>query len=147
MKTRRNRSLFLVLSLIVAFCLIGFYGCGGGGSDSSSSSGPAAPFNVTGAWSGTWASDNGVDGGIATASLNQDGLTITGTFSITNSICFQTGPVAGTISGTDAIMTASSGNDSVAFTTSNPTASSMSGVYITLKGACTEDTGVFNMTK
>lgn len=55
--------------------------------------------DITGRWSGTWLSRNGVHRGDITFSFIQLGVDLKGTVSLTGSPCFENGKLSGVISG------------------------------------------------
>ena len=79
----------LILCGFVVLAVSGFAGCGGGGGGGGG--GPAA-VDVTGTWTGTWASQNGINTGSIDTTLAQTGNTISGSVTFTGSPCFAGGP-------------------------------------------------------
>ncbi len=102
--------------------------------------------NLTGSWSGSWASSNGIDHGNVSAALIQSGTSVSGTESITESPCISGGSVSGTVSGNNVSFGVVSGPDTVTYTATY-TSTSMSGTYSVTTGACTGDAGTFSMNK
>jgi len=108
--------------------------------------GGQAAIDVTGAWKGTWASSGGVYEGNLAVVLAQNGSSITGTASITGSLCVGSGSVSGTVSGNNVAFGVVSGQDNILFDASY-TSQSISGYYLIIGGSCVGDTGTFSMSK
>ncbi len=83
------------LLAIIFMCMLPLMlSCGGGGGGGEA---PPPTVDVTGTWSGTWASSNDIDHGNLSATLTQSGTSVSGTVSITESPCISSGSVSGTI--------------------------------------------------
>ena len=107
-----------------------------------------AEENLTGTWVGFWDSDEpGYSGGV-TLNLVQEGSTISGTATITNSYCISGGTISGNVEGsivTFGVVSVTEGGDiyfSGAFTSTT-----MSGAYGVTSGECEGDSGSFSLTK
>ena len=131
----RTTALILLFSLAVA-------GCGGGGVIST------PPLNVAGTWSGTWASSRG-SGGTVQAVISQSGTSLSGTATVTGSPCFTSGSISGSVSGNNvAFGVLFGGGQQANFSAAvGSGGTSMSGTYSVSGGACSGDTGSFNLTK
>ena len=84
------------ISLLVLFSFGLWVACGDGDSDSSS---PPA-VDVTGTWTGSWFSNNGVkgvNGGSATLNATQSRASVTGSVSLSGSPCFARGAFSGSV--------------------------------------------------
>lgn len=104
--------------------------------------------NVSGTWSGSWLSDNGVDGGNVTfVSLSQIDSMVTGEVSFTGSPCFSGAALSGVISGETLTGSLRAGSIQVDVD-ATVTGDQMNGTYDTVNaGACTGDTGMFSATR
>jgi uncharacterized protein (TIGR03437 family) len=107
----------------------------------------AALVNVTGTWNGAWSSipDPRAYGGLS-ATLTQNGTTVTGTITLTFSSCIPGGDVSGTISGNTLSLGLFVGPQqpmAIFLGTIDPTGNSILGAYKVYLGACTRDYGVF----
>jgi hypothetical protein len=101
---------------------------------------------AVGTWTGTWLSHTGV-GGDGMLDLTASGGTLMGTVSFTNSPCFSTGSITGTLvqNTFTATVTAGAIDVSVAGTL---VGNQMSGTYDAISaGACTGDTGTLTLTR
>ncbi len=99
-------------------------------------------INLTGIWTGSWSSANGIDGGSVSTSLTQSGSSLSGTVSISGSPCLSSGEVSGAINDNNVSFGAVSGTDKIFFT-ATCTSNSMSGEYSITSGFCAGDTGTF----
>lgn len=128
---------------IIFICMLPLMlSCGGGDGGGEA---PPPAVDVTGTWSGTWASSNEIDHGNLAATLTQSGTSVSGTVSITES-CMSSGSVSGNVSGNNVGFGVVSGTDTITYT-STGTSTSMSGTYSVTAGECAGDTGTFSMTK
>ena len=109
------------------------------------SAAPATTVDITGTWSGSWASSNGINNGNISAVLTQSGTSVIGTLSITGSPCISNGSVSGTVSGNNVSFGIISGSDTVEYNATY-TSTSMSGTYSVTTGACAGDTGTFSLS-
>ena len=134
------------LTIALMFTLLAFptLSCGGDG-DVGSSAPPTV--DITGTWTGSWFSSNGVDGGAATLSASQSGANVTGSASLSGSPCLASGAFSGNVSGNTAngSLTAGGTRIDIAMTV---TGNSASGTYNAVSaGACTGDTGTISLTR
>jgi len=83
--------------VLVVICALTLAACGGG---SSSGGGSAATSSLTGSWVGSWEADPGFSGsGLARLNINQSGGEVSGTGSLTGSVCFVNVSFDGIVSG------------------------------------------------
>jgi hypothetical protein len=104
--------------------------------------------NLTGSWRFTFKSSAGGSTYTGTASITQSGTvdsegaggferTLTGTMNLTNNPCATSGPLSGTISGLNVILTATEGGQLVSLTGNvNAAFTAMSGNYTVPGGGC-----------
>lgn len=135
----------VLLSMLI--CLLSFIpiSCSGGGGSNNS---PPPTVDITGNWSGSWFSENGINGGAVTLDLNQNGSDFSGTINIGGSPCFSAGNISGIVSGNNitsgAVFTGSLRVDFDGAVVGNE----MNGSYATIKGgACTGDSGTWMASK
>ena len=106
---------------------------------------------LTGTWQGAWGSLADVAAyGLLSASLVQNGTTVTGTITLTNSLCVAGGDVSGTINGNTLTLNLLVGPPqplAVFIGTIDATGKSVEGAYGVYLGACTGDYGIFTATK
>ena len=116
--------------------------CGAANGDSKGGD----PSGATRTWTGSWLSQTGV-GGDETFDISVDGTTVTGTVSFTNSPCFSSGDVSGTL--VDGVLSASVTAGAIDVTIdATMTGDQLSGTYDTISaGACTGDTGTVSATE
>ena len=113
-------------------------GGGGGGGDGSG----GTVTNLTGDWSGGWASSDGSSGNLLW-SLTQSDTSINGTVSVTGyPACISTGTVSGTITGSGLSGYIASVANTVSFDATF-SATSMNGTWEVTGGSCAGDTGTF----
>jgi hypothetical protein len=110
-----------------------------------------AQVNVTGTWNGAWGSipDPLAYGGLS-ATLTQNGTTVTGTITLTFSSCVPGGSVSGTISGNTLSLSLFVGPQqplAIFLGTIDATGNSIAGAYKVYLGACTGDYGVFTANR
>jgi hypothetical protein len=121
---------------------VGPLGCSGGGSHSSG-------LNITGAWHGAWALDNGDTGPLVMAP-NQNGGSVQGFAEFGNSTCFFDGFLNGTVHGHTFTGAMTNGGVNIAFvvTISGPTDESMDGeIEVDLGGDCTGEAGTVSLVR
>jgi hypothetical protein len=109
---------------------------------------PGPLLNVSGTWSGTWASSRG-SGGTVQALISQSGASLSGTATVTGSPCFTSGSISGSVFGNNVAFGVLFGEGQQAnfSATVGSGGTSMSGTYSVSGGACNGDTGSFNLTK
>jgi hypothetical protein len=135
-----------LLGLVVALA-IALEACGGGGGGGG---GGLPTVDVTGTWTGTWASSNGINTGDIDATLVQTGGAVTGSVSFTGSPCFAGGPITGIVSGDtiNASLIAGGIQVDLSGAVSGSGNDMMNGTYDTVSaGACTGDTGTITLTR
>jgi len=107
----------------------------------------APSVDLTGTWSGSWQSVNGIDAGPLSADLAQNGSTVSGSITFGGSPCFSQGTFSGTVSGNSVQGAMFAGAVRVDIDAAG-TASAMNGPYSVVSGgACTGDTGTFSLAK
>jgi len=118
-------------------------GCGGGGGGGGNDCTPPS-VSVTGSWSGTWRSQNGVDAGTMSFLLNQNGTALEGEFAVGGSPCWSGGTVSGNVCG-DTISGSLSAGGIRVDVAATVTGTQMNGTYNAVSaGACSGDTGTFS---
>ena len=139
-------SLIVALPLVIAYsasCSQGGSGGGGGGVSS-----PAV--DVTGQWTGAWVSSDGSSGGNLSISLIQNGSSVSGAATFSNTPCFSGGSVSGTCMG-DNFSCAVTGNGTHIFfntTMSGPANDVMTATYaVNSGGACTGEHGTASLNR
>lgn len=137
------KKLTLLLSMLIFFLNFIPFGCSGGGDSSK-----PPTVNVTGNWSGSWNSGNGIDGGAVSLALTQNGSDFSGTITISGSPCFSAGNISGTVSGNNitsgAVFTGSLRVDFDGTVVGND----INGSYAVINGgACTGDSGTWMASK
>ena len=98
---------------------------------------------LTGEWVGSWTSDWGAVGSLAT-NWTQTGNNFSGSVTIGGSTCFDAETTAGSIFGTSINLSAVSGAIAFLGTVSGST---ITGSYVTYRTACLGDTGVFTVSR
>jgi len=102
--------------------------------------------NLTGDWSGTWSDSEG--SGEISLTLDQDNTLVSGTVTITGSLCISagTGTVSGTIAGSDVELFIVSGTDTATFNATCITPyTSMNGTLEITSGSCAGESGPFSI--
>ncbi|MBI5192008.1 MAG: hypothetical protein HZA08_01045 [Nitrospirae bacterium] len=140
------KKLVLFFSTLIFFLSYMPLGCSSGSGNSDNSKPPS--INVTGNWSGSWNSENGINGGTVSLSLSQNGSDISGTITMGGSPCFSVGNISGSVSGNNissgAVFTGSLRVDFDGTAVGND----MNGSYAVIKGgACTGDSGTWMVSK
>lgn len=135
----------LVAAVTMVVMQGGLGGCGGGGGGSKAS---PPTVNVSGNWSGSWLSSNGVSGGAITfLPLMQNGSMLSGQINFTGSPCFSGGALSGVVSGSGFTGSLTAGSIRVDVD-GTVTGNQMNGTYDTVNaGACTGDTGTFTASR
>ncbi len=137
-------SLLVRNALILAAVTILSVGCGAAGV-------PTPIIDLTGNWSGTWASSRGSTGGVD-AQISQSGSSLTGMVTVTGSPagCFTSGSISGNVSGQQVNFsgTVSGGGQQINFSgTISGQGTIISGTYSVSGGLCNGDTGSFVLGK
>jgi hypothetical protein len=132
----------LALLIIAALTMTG---CGGGGGGTFCT---PPTVNVTGNWTGTWQSENGVDHGtLALSGLIQQGATVNGQANFTGSPCLSGTTLAGLICGQNFSGQLTADGIQVSFS-ATVIATQMTGTYDTMSaGTCTGDSGTFSLQR
>lgn len=124
----------------LGFLLVFLSACGGGGNSSS------APVNMAGNWQ--FAVTSTKFGGTVTdtGQINQNGASVSGTFSLNGTPCAQTANFSGTLNGTSLSGIEDEGGQNVSFNgTVSADGNSGSGTYTAPSGGCTNgDTGTWS---
>jgi hypothetical protein len=130
----------VLLSLIFSAAI----GCGGTSEDLPGTASNSSA--VVGTWTGTWLSRSGV-GGAGVLDLTQSGDSVTGTVSFTNSPCFSSGSISGSLVADTFTAAVTAGAIDVTVT-GTLTGNQMSGTYDAISaGACTGDTGTLTLSR
>ena len=120
--------------------------CGGTSGNSSGGGGQGTPSAGAQTWTGTWLSQTGV-GGDETLDITLSGTTVFRTVSFTNSPCFSSGDISGTLVNGALSATVTAGAIKVTID-ATMTGDQLSGTYDSVSaGACTGDTGTVSATK
>lgn len=128
----------LALTISVAAC---------GGSNSVGTSSANGSSSLAGAWSGTWKSDSGV-GGTVSMSITQDGDSLSGTASMTNSTCLENAKLSGTVNGDDVMIDVTSGDTHATVHLTVTATNQIDGTYDAVSvGICSGDTGIVDATR
>jgi hypothetical protein len=128
------------LAIVMAFAAA----CGAGGYVGTA-------LNLTGTWSGSWASSVVPASGTVTANITQSGSSISGSATIIGSPCFTGGNVSGSAYGNTVTFGVLSQGGTMRANFSgvvNTAGSMMSGSYsVNGTGVCVGDSGTFSLTK
>jgi hypothetical protein len=138
-----------IVLVVAVLSACAFMSCGGGGGSGGAGGGPAS-VDVTGTWTGTWNSSNGINSGSIDATLTQTGSSISGSVSFTGSPCFAGGPISGNVGGANIAAALNAGGIHVTFSAavSGVGDDMMNGTYsVVSAGACTGDTGTITLTR
>ncbi|MEO8877124.1 MAG: hypothetical protein ABI461_16140 [Polyangiaceae bacterium] len=139
--TVKFRAMMFAIMMASAAC----GGSGNGGTSGGTSSGGSS--SLAGSWDGKWQSANGM-GGAATLSLAQNGTQLSGTTTLSDSVCFVGAKVTGTVEGDDVHLDITAGD---AHATAHLTVISdteVDGTYDAVSaGVCTGDTGTLTATR
>ncbi len=148
-----NVSVKIRLTTTLMFTLLAFptLSCGGDGTVGSS----AQPtVDITGTWTGSWFSSDGVNSGTATLTATQSGATFTGSASLLGYPCSANGSFSGNVSGNTVSGSLAGGFPGTIFEskmdiTMTVTGNSARGTFYTfLPTVCAADTGtIFDLTR
>ena len=128
---------------IAALSLLFVLSCGDGDSDSSR----PPSVDVTGSWSGSWSSNNGIDGGSASLSAVQADASVSGSAFLSGSPCLSNGSFTGTVSGDRVSGSIRAGNSRIEISM-NVSGNQASGTYYSANaGICTGDRGTLTLSR
>lgn len=129
------------ISMTMAMTACGGSGSGNGGSSASGSS------SLSGSWSGSWRSNSGVGGGL-TFAITQDGSSLSGTASMTNSTCLENAKIGGSVSGDDVEIDVTSGDTKATVHLTITAPGQLDGTYDAISaGICSGDHGIVDATR
>lgn len=129
--------------------MMGLAACSGGNGASSKGNGASVSgaSSLAGSWSGEWRSNSGAGGGM-TLTLAQDGSSISGTVSMTDSLCLENAKVTGTVNGDDVEVDVVAGDNHATARLTVTGANQLDGTYAALHaGVCTGDTGMLSASR
>jgi CSLREA domain-containing protein len=109
----------------------------------------ASRADISGSWSGTWESKDGISGGSVSANFDQSDTSFIGSVTIGNSLCISNADVSGTVSGSGISFGVVSGASTITFA-ATVTLNSMDGTYRVLDSTvfgCAGDIGTFSLTR
>ena len=114
--------------------------CGGSASGNGGSS-ASGSSSLSGSWIGSWRSNSGVGGGV-TFEITQDGNDVTGTASMTGSVCLESAKITGLVDGDDVHIDVTAGDTKASTHLTITGANQIDGTYDALSaGICSGDTG------
>lgn len=115
--------------------------------EESSDSYETPSVDMSGNWSGSWISGNGIDRGNMSMFLMQNGSNLSGTVIINGSPCFSAGNISGIVSRNNMASAILSGNLRIDFN-GTLVENNMNGSYAVINGdACTGDYGTWMVSK
>lgn len=115
--------------------------------EESSDSYQAPSVDMSGNWSGSWISSNGIDRGTMLMSLMQNGSNLSGTGIIDSSPCFSSGNISGIVSKNNMASAILSGSLRIDFN-GTMVENNMNGSYDVINGgACTGNSGTWKVSK
>ena len=103
-------------------------------------------IDITGNWTGSWASTNGKNGGEASATFIQEQDGLVGLFTIKDSPCLKSGTLEGSVSNSYATMDITSGGHKIKLDAYDISNKSFKGSYITIEGKCKGSKGDIILT-
>ncbi|MGH7284185.1 MAG: hypothetical protein ACRELY_21880 [Polyangiaceae bacterium] len=120
--------------------------CGGGGTSNGGSTGSESS-SLAGSWTGSWRSNSGVGGGV-TFAITQDGNNLTGTASMTGSVCLENAKITGLVDGDDVHIDVTAGDTKASTHLTITGNNQIDGTYDALSaGICSGDTGTITANR
>ncbi len=106
---------------------------------------PEPTLDLSGTWSGSWAS--GEVGGSVSATFTQNGASLTGTVTVGDSPCITEGSITGSVTGAGVTFGSVAGATTITFVSTEVTEDVMNGTWSTEGGACAGGTGTFSISR